>query len=157
MNPLVEVVPPPSPVAIVGSRDYKDLEAVRRFVRSLPEDACIVSGGARGVDQAAEDEANRIGRAYTSYRPTKLYGWRIVQVTKVPGYSERERILTPTYPTFAKAAFTRNQMIVNEAASVAAFWDGQSRGTLDTINKAKAAGILYQVFTDQEDSKDAIV
>ena len=50
------------------------------------------------------------------------------------------------YNTFAKAAHTRNQMIVDEAASVAAFWDGQSKGTLSTINKAKSAGILYAVY-----------
>lgn len=147
---LVEVAPPPSPVAIVGSRDFKNLEAVRRFVRSLPEDACIVSGGARGVDQAAEDEALRRGLAVRSYRPRGVRDhFQIEKIERTP-ISHFEKWMPGDFTTFAKAAFTRNQMIVNEAASVAVFWDGRSRGTLDTINKAKAAGILYQVFTDQE-------
>ena len=142
---LVEKAPPPSPVAIVGSRDYPRLDLVRAFVRSLPEDACVVSGGARGVDQAAEAEAQRRNLARRSYRPEKFVGcngcFRIQVITNgVVGWLPAE------YRTFAKAAFTRNKMIVDEAGSVAAFWDLKSKGTLDTIKKAKSAGILYAVY-----------
>lgn len=48
-------------IAIVGSRDYHDLAAVWRYVESLPEDTVIVSGGARGVDAAAEMAAKSRG------------------------------------------------------------------------------------------------
>lgn len=48
-------------LAIVGSRGYFDLGAVRDFVRHCSLDTIIVTGGARGVDQAAEDEARRRG------------------------------------------------------------------------------------------------
>jgi hypothetical protein len=44
-------------VGIVGSRDFKNLERVRNIVRSLPPGTMVVSGGARGVDKAAETEA----------------------------------------------------------------------------------------------------
>jgi hypothetical protein len=40
-------------VAIVGSREHPDLDVVRNYVRSLPKNALVISGGARGVDSAA--------------------------------------------------------------------------------------------------------
>ena len=143
---LVEKAPPPSPVAIVGSRDYPRLDLVRAFVRSLPENACVVSGGARGVDQAAEAEALEGRLLVRSYRPVREGNfWRIELITE-NGIMRSEKWMRGQFSTFPKAAFTRNKMIVDEAGSVAAFWDGQSKGTLDTIKKAKAAGILYAVY-----------
>ena len=44
-------------IAIVGSRDYVDLERVTAYVNSLPDDTELVSGGARGVDRTAEQAA----------------------------------------------------------------------------------------------------
>ncbi len=35
-------------VAIVGSRDWTDAAAIRRYIDKLPADATVVSGGARG-------------------------------------------------------------------------------------------------------------
>lgn len=118
-------------VAIVGSREYPDLELVRQFVRRLaakyPE-ATLVSGGAQGVDQAAEAEAQRVGlKTLIFLAEWERYG--------------------------RSAGFRRNSTIVDNADVVVAFWDGYSRGTLDTIRKAAAAkknlfiynslGILY--------------
>jgi len=48
-------------VAIIGSRRRKDEEVIRAFVRSLPSDTIVVSGGAKGVDQWAENEAIKRG------------------------------------------------------------------------------------------------
>jgi len=48
-------------VAIVGSRHYPNLERVRKYVRKLSPNDTIVSGGAKGVDQTAEDEARKLG------------------------------------------------------------------------------------------------
>ena len=142
---LVEKAPPPSPVAIVGSRDYPRLDLVRAFVRSLPEDACVVSGGARGVDQAAELTGQDAGLKVLSLRPE--HGADCFHIARIEHWKHgRGRWLPGTYPTFAKAAFTRNKMIVDEAGSVAAFWDLKSKGTLDTIKKAKSAGILYAAY-----------
>lgn len=140
---------PESPVAIVGSRDFPDLDRVRAFVRSLPQDACVISGGAKGVDQAAESEALQCGLAVRSFRPFAI-GHRgefaiEVYTTMVGAYSNRSQE-RGRYPNFAVAAHTRNQLIVNSAASVVAFWDGKSKGTKSTIDKALAAGILFEVF-----------
>ena len=44
-------------IAIVGSRDFANLNLVKNIVKQIKEkypDAIIVSGGARGVDQTAE-------------------------------------------------------------------------------------------------------
>ena len=51
----------PERVGVVGSRNYQDLLAVRRFVQNLPPGTVVVSGGARGVDMAAEDAARGVG------------------------------------------------------------------------------------------------
>jgi hypothetical protein len=40
-------------VAVVGSRDFADLDSVRPFVHQLPAGVLVLSGGARGVDRCA--------------------------------------------------------------------------------------------------------
>ena len=102
-------------IAIVGSRTYPKLELVKKFVEDLDDDVGIVTGGARGVDQAAEDAALPIGLS--------------VQVIK----ADWERY-------GRGAGMIRNTQIVKVADEVVAFWDLKSRGTHDTISKARAAG-----------------
>jgi hypothetical protein len=103
-------------VAIVGSRTGVNEQAVRRFVRSLAQKhpgASVVSGGARGVDSWAEDEARRLDM------PRLVY--------------------LPDWERFGKSAgFRRNSEIVNAADVVVAFTTG-SRGTAHTISLARAA------------------
>jgi predicted Rossmann fold nucleotide-binding protein DprA/Smf involved in DNA uptake len=102
-------------VAIVGSRTYPNLSKVRAYIQTLPPDTVIVSGGARGVDKCAEKVAESIG------------------------------LQTEIYPAdwhkFGKSAgMKRNQQIVEASDRVVAFWDGQSRGTNNTIETAKKLG-----------------
>lgn len=102
-------------VAVVGSRDFPRLDEVRAYVASLPADTVIVSGGARGVDTAAVDEARRLGMRYI--------------------------VLPADWKTWGKrAGFMRNADIVAAADEIVAFWDGVSRGTRHTIALAEAAG-----------------
>jgi uncharacterized phage-like protein YoqJ len=80
-----------------------------------------VSGGARGVDKCAEKVAISIG------------------------------LQTEIYPAdwhkFGKAAgMKRNQQIVEVSDRIVAFWDGQSRGTKNTIDTAKKLGKGVKVF-----------
>lgn len=107
-------------IAIVGSRDYQNLLEVREFVAEVAKlcpEAVIVSGGARGVDTAAADAAMEVGLAV--------------------------RILLPDWRKYGKiAGFLRNTKIVEACDYLAAFWDGVSRGTVDSINKARVAGKL---------------
>jgi hypothetical protein len=101
-------------VAIVGSRQYPDLDAVREYVRGIPPGTIVVSGGAQGVDKVAELEAKEQGLNVEIWYPRwDLHG--------------------------KGAGFARNRAIVHSADRVVAFWDGESRGTKHTIH---FAGVL---------------
>jgi len=111
-------------VAVVGSREYPSLGLVREFVRRLAArdpSAVVVSGNARGVDRAAEEEARAAG----------------LEVVSLPA----------DWGAHGKAAgFVRNGQIVERCDAVAAFWDGRSNGTADTVRKAEAAGKKVSVW-----------
>lgn len=110
-------------IAIVGSRSFSNLKKVRDYISQLPSDTVIVSGGAAGVDRQA-------------------VGWAMVL-----GMETIEFL--PNWDKHGKSAgVIRNSEIVAMADKVVAFWDGQSRGTLDSINKAKAAGKPVEVIRD---------
>lgn len=108
-------------IAIVGSRDFDRLDLVVDYIKALPVDTIVVSGGARGVDRMAAVAAHNAGLVVIEYRPDWEHDG--------PG-----------------AGFRRNSLIVEQADRVVAFWDGKSKGTLDTIGKAQAAGKLQHVF-----------
>jgi hypothetical protein len=105
-------------IGIVGSRDYPLEAFVRAFVRGIHArvpDAIIVSGGARGVDTWAADEARKCG----------------MQVEVHPAdWEGRGR----------GAGLERNSVIVARSQLLVAFWNGVSRGTVDSIRKARRAG-----------------
>lgn len=98
-------------LAIVGSRNFPHLDAVRAVIASLKPVFIIISGGAKGVDSVAIDEARKCG------------------------------FKTEVYPAdwnkHGKAAGPiRNSLLIDKCDGVLAFWDGESRGTKDTIDKA---------------------
>lgn len=111
-------------IAIVGSRNYSHLNKVTAFVATLPDDTCIVSGGASGVDQTAEQAA----KAYHLSTIIYLSDWK--------SYGKR-------------AGALRNQQIVNKADRLVAFWDGQSKGTKISIDMARARGIPVEIIYDK--------
>ena len=140
-------------VAIVGSREYRDLDAVTRFVAKLCKKypgAIIVSGGARGVDEAAEAAALDCGLGVISYRPTPqrqydVDGFTIETITHgeaaLAWVTERNRPnIAPWSGSFAVAAKFRNVWIVEDAEQVVAFYDGTSPGTRFPIETARAYG-----------------
>lgn len=101
--------------AIVGSRDFHPLSLVHNLVSGLPEGSIVVSGGARGVDAAAELAAKRKG-----------FGCEIYPAD---------------WNKYGKAAgMIRNTDIVASCDVLVAFWDGESRGTQDSIVKALKMG-----------------
>jgi ribonuclease HI len=88
------------------------LDLVRGFVGTLLEDDVLMSGGAPGVDTAAEEAAEKRGL--------------------------ETRILRPDWENEGRAApFMRNTEMAREGDHIVAFWDGKSKGTLDTIKKAE--------------------
>ncbi|MHB8510454.1 MAG: hypothetical protein ACYDGR_17735 [Candidatus Dormibacteria bacterium] len=109
-------------VAIVGSRHFPELERVREFVRTLPAGATIITGGASGVDAAAEKAARDAG----------------LGVRKLPPRLEES--------TDPGAAGARNQRLVDGATVLVAFWDGESLGTRGTIDRALSSGREVHVY-----------
>jgi len=102
-------------IGIVGSRGYQNSQAIKDFIMNLPNDTVIISGGARGADSLAEY-------------------WAYVKQLKT-------LIIKPNWRANGKkAGFLRNTTIVENSDEIVAFWDGRSRGTLDTINKARSVG-----------------
>lgn len=107
-------------VAIVGSRDFPDVDMVRLYVRSLPKGTIVVSGGARGVDHIAEVCAAACGL--------------------------RTEIYHADWDKHGRAAgYLRNHSIVAVASRVVAFWDGESRGTEHTVKLAREKGKPVEV------------
>jgi ABC-type sugar transport system substrate-binding protein len=100
-------------IAVVGARQYPSAARVQSFVRALPADWEIVSGGASGPDTWAQEAAAEQHRTYTVF------------------YADWNRV-------GRAAGMLRNNEIVNHCDAVVAFVDGPSRGTLDTVKKAVA-------------------
>ena len=104
-------------IGIVGGRDFKDYDLLKEKlvefigVNNITVDA-IVSGGAKGTDTLAEKFAEDTGVQMVVFKPEfDRYGRR--------------------------AALERNTLIIDHSDIVFAFWDGKSKGTLDSITKAK--------------------
>ena len=105
-------------VAVVGSRSLwiDDLSPY------LPHDTTeIISGGARGIDTAAQHYAIKHQIPFTEY---------------VPDYHKYGRI----------APLIRNITIIESADLVLAFWDGHSTGTTFVIKKCRKLGVQCRVF-----------
>lgn len=105
-------------LAIVGSRTYPDLAQVRDFVATLPPDTVVVSGGAKGVDKAAEYAARARGLAFTLFLP-----------------AFEEHGTTYSAQDYGK----RNSEIVAYCDALVAFPYGDAKGSTDTISKALRA------------------
>jgi len=98
-------------IAVVGSREFKNLKLVQDFVANLPAGTTIISGGARGVDTEAEVTA------IAHWLPTLIF--------------------KAEWDKYGKSAgMKRNADIIAAADEVVAFWDGQSKGTAHTIQLA---------------------
>jgi hypothetical protein len=139
-------------VAIIGSRNYPNLWEVEQFVEKLSRKyphATVISGGASGVDNEAEEAARARMLHVRSYRPRKRYrhytillvetGRFVVSVRGEDGRSMQ-------FKSFAQAAFYRNGLIVGDCDQLVAFHYQGSRGTQDSIDKARALGLPVHVY-----------
>ncbi|WP_435162982.1 hypothetical protein [Paenibacillus glycanilyticus] len=98
-------------IAIFGSRHYPKLNLVVEYVKSLPDDTIVISRGTRGVDHVAHVTAHFRGLLCRQF-PAKC---------NEIGNS---------------AIYLSNVQVVSEAEMLIAFWDGESTGTLQTIEVA---------------------
>jgi hypothetical protein len=97
-------------VAVIGSRDFNDYEEVKQTLSTI-NITLLVSGGAKGADSLGERYAKE--------------------------HNIETKIFLPDWEKYGKkAGFLRNTDIINEAELIIAFWDGQSKGTKDSIDKA---------------------
>jgi YspA, cpYpsA-related SLOG family len=111
-------------VAVVGSRDFADLDRVRQFIASLPPGWVVLSGGAPGVDRCANETARALGLPWLEY------------------FAEWERDGRDL------AGRIRNQRVAERCDRMVAFWDGRSTGTQDAFKRARALGrhvIVYRL------------
>jgi hypothetical protein len=103
-------------IAIVGGRDFNDYtllkESILAYIDAHEKPENIVSGGAKGADTLAAQFAAEMG---------------------IPLL-----IFNPNYQRYGRGAtLVRNTQIIENAEVVFAFWDGQSKGTKDSIKKAE--------------------
>lgn len=98
-------------VAVIGSRGFNDYEKVKETLSKI-NITLLVSGGAKGADLLGERYAKE------NNIETKIF---------IPDWDKHGK----------KAGFLRNTDIIENAELVVAFWDGTSKGTLDSINKTK--------------------
>lgn len=109
-------------VAIVGSRQFASLDKVIEYVKGLPVEVIIVSGGAIGVDLIAQKAAEARGMKVDIFKPDWAHLGRA-------------------------AGPIRNRTIVENCDALVAFWDGVSPGTHSSIklaqNMRKPVTIIY--------------
>lgn len=113
-------------VAIVGSRHFSAPDRVTDYVKRLPAGASIITGSSSGVDAAATKAAREKG----------------IPVQVMP--ASFDELSDPT-----KAA-ARNQRLVDACDVLVAFWDGASKGTRGTVDRALGSGKEVHVFIGRD-------
>jgi hypothetical protein len=91
-----------------------------QYVAKYGKPSKVYSGGAKGADKYGVEWAESRGIKFKEYRPD---GPESAEVLMNEGY--------------IPALFHRNKLVVKASDRIVAFWDKKSRGTLDTLTKAK--------------------
>lgn len=96
-------------LAIIGSRTFNDVELLTKVLEPYKSIvSCVVSGGARGADALAEAWAK--------------------------SNSIQTLIHKPDWKKYGKSAGPkRNELIISDCDECVAFWDGKSKGTMNSI------------------------
>lgn len=120
-------------IGITGSRSLDEFDSVKDFMykifdKNWSKINLIVSGGCKeGADKMAYDYAIDTGIEFHTYTPRKY-----------PNYPERK---------YDRACnFVRNSKIAKNCDTLIAFYDGESKGTKDTIDKAIKFGKRTVVY-----------
>lgn len=112
-------------VIVAGSREFKDYQLLEKtlndFLQDRKEPTRILCGMAHGADELGLLYAHRHNYELEKH-PAK---WDI--------HGKR-------------AGFIRNEEMANNADALIAFWDGESHGTKDMIQRAKEHGLGIKVI-----------
>jgi hypothetical protein len=110
-------------VLICGSRSWTDADAIAARIADEPNEPIFITGGCpTGADCIAEAHLDTHG-LFRATVPAPWNRWG------------------------KQAGFARNSAMLRLRPDlVIAFWDGKSRGTHDTITKAKRLGISVEVL-----------
>lgn len=121
-------------IAIIGSRKFNDFHLLNfvmiNIIKKIDDEITIISGGALGADT--------LGKNFAA----------------IHKYQFIEHL--PDWNKYGKAAgFMRNSNIIESSNIVVCFWDGLSKGTLDSIRKAKKLNkqIINVDYTKLNDMK----
>jgi len=105
-----------SKIGVVGSRSFSDYKTLSSVLTPLTP-FTLISGGAKGADQLAERFADE--------------------------HKLKKIIHKPDWNKYGLAAgFIRNKLIVLDSEVLVAFWDGKSKGTEDSIRKARKKNMV---------------
>lgn len=115
-------------VAVIGGRDFNDYDRLKRILDIYPI-TVVVSGAADGADTlGAKYSREVLGKKPEEY--PALWDDLTVEPCVI-----KQRKDGSSYNVLA--GMNRNTDIVNNCQMVVAFWNGASKGTKDSIDKAK--------------------
>lgn len=119
---------------IAGSRDFQDYRLMRacldEITAAIPGEIEVISGNAPGADTLGERYARERG----------------LKIRRFPAHWDR---------LGRSAGVARNRQMIDyirqESPLAVFFWDGSSRGTLDSIRRAEKAGIDTRIINYMEE------
>ena len=110
-------------LTVTGSRNWKDKQTIYNELDKINPDM-IIEGGSYGADAIAKQWAIDNNKSRLTVRP--------VDSTRKQDY------------------ILRNHKMVEIADKVIAFWDGKSKGTKHTIDKARKDGKLLKIVKNKK-------
>lgn len=129
-------------VLVCGSRRFSNDALARKWIEAymrqlVPKGSTVIHGGASGADTMAAEASLELGlvRRLQVGGPVPEDGW--IAVAFLPDWKKYGK----------RAGFVRNdEMLDQKPDLVIAFWNGKSKGTKYTIDKAQGRGIETKVI-----------
>lgn len=119
-------------IAVIGSRNWSDYAMIYNLIASFnPKTTRLYSGGALGVDTIAQECAERCGIECVVIEP------------------EWDKYIPLKLNAKNPAGMIRNGEIIMRVEEVYVFWDGESLGTKDMIERAMKAKHITRLVIEK--------